>query len=327
MEQDLKKLLITKTNYKTKLRKLSDEYLLKIYSGFIQNKTPKQISKELYDLTINSEVKNWEAYDYANKVITNIYKRLPQQKYIVQVAVNNYPRYVDNIKYESDAVALIVFGLMDSIKAYPNLKKIDNQSANKMESVVKETIINSMYGEARAKHQVFYLSSEHKDCAKDHLEAQGKIFIDRYWKNYVSDEEKLLINNYINANNTQTIQNITDKPVYLITRPNCRHYFKALDTQEVLKNSTTALIKKYKMKKVVGDRQYMQTYEKTSNETRALIGDYRNAQLMVDRYKQRLKFHEALYNYKKIPLLKDAIVKDKFLIKKWEQAMRKAYRG
>ena len=319
----MRQLLVEKTNYKNSLSNLRDEYLLKIYQGFIHKKTPKQIAKELYDLTINSKVKNIDSLDYASKIIIRIAKRMPSKEALIQVCANKYPRYIDDIKFEEDALALMCFGFMDSMGAYQDLRKIDNKSANKMEEVKKKAMMDGFYKSSRKQHQIFYISSKHKDCAEDHLEAQGKVYIDENWQSYVEEEYKKEVADYIQVHHIQSIQHITDKPVWLITRPNCRHYFKALNTEEVLSTSVNTMLKKHNMSRVIGDRQYLQTYKQTSDETRKLMGEYRNAQLMVDKYKDRLRFHQKLYKAKKIPLIKEAIVKDKFLIKKWQDYMQR----
>ena len=90
----------------------------------------------------------------------------------------------------------------------------------------------------RARGGVFYMSSIHSNPAKDHALYQGVIYVDRYWKSILADDEEMQkkVAAYIRNHNTTTVQEIVGEPVYLITRPYCKHFFIELDTDEVLNN-------------------------------------------------------------------------------------------
>lgn len=324
MEQILERIQKQKTLTKFQLNKQNIEYLKAIYKGFLKNKSAKQLAKELYDMTID---KNYKGFEESIELIRQVKRKLPNKDYLMQVVVNKYPRYVNDIKTENDALAIMLFGVMDTIKAYPKLKKRANERANEIETKLKNDEIAKTLEKNRESEKIFYLASSHKDCAIDHLDYQGRVYYDEKWESIIEDQEtKEKVREYIGIHKCKSFQWVVENPVFLITRPNCRHYFKELSIKEVLGNSNVVLLKKHKMYRVIGDREYVQTMTTLDGETRKLIGEYRNAQLMCERYKERLEYHKSLYKIKANPLIKDAIIKDMFLINKWQRYM-KMYRG
>lgn len=91
----------------------------------------------------------------------------------------------------------------------------------------------------RAGGQVFYLCSEHPNCAKDHKDYQGKIYVDRFWRNTLEDDPEMLkaVEAYIKNHDIKTVQWVCSDPVYMIRRPYCKHKMIPLDLKTVLKNS------------------------------------------------------------------------------------------
>lgn len=99
----------------------------------------------------------------------------------------------------------------------------------------------------RAKQGVFYLCSWHINPAEDHKNWEGKIYVDRFWKNILKDDIARMkaVEAYVRNRNIRTVQWVTGKPVYMITRPYCRHYMTGLDTDEVLKASLKKIKKNH----------------------------------------------------------------------------------
>ncbi len=81
---------------------------------------------------------------------------------------------------------------------------------------------------------IFYVTSYYGDCAKDHADYQGKIYYDKDWKANAPKDRAEEIENYIASNKLMSVQEVTGAPVYLTSRPNCRHYFQAVDIDSVL---------------------------------------------------------------------------------------------
>lgn len=99
----------------------------------------------------------------------------------------------------------------------------------------------------RAHEGVFYMSSVHSNPAKDHEPWQGVIFVDRYWRSVLADDEvtQKKVESYIRNHDTITVQEICGEPVYMITRPYCKHFMIPLDTYEVLESSANKIQKSH----------------------------------------------------------------------------------
>lgn len=95
---------------------------------------------------------------------------------------------------------------------------------------------------------IFWLVSSFGDSAKDHVDFQAKIYIDRDWESMVDEETRKQVQDYINANGTMIKQNVEEGEPYLTTRPNCRHRWMPMNTEEVLGGkSTNAMLKENNM--------------------------------------------------------------------------------
>ena len=92
---------------------------------------------------------------------------------------------------------------------------------------------------SRAQGQVFYLCTAHSGCAEDHVEWQGRIYVDRFWRNTLKDDPETLyaVKSYLNNHEIKTVQWVMGPPVFLITRPYCRHRMIPIPIQEVLHGS------------------------------------------------------------------------------------------
>lgn len=77
--------------------------------------------------------------------------------------------------------------------------------------------------------QIFYVCDSFADCAPDHADYQGKI----YYNQDTSIPEN--VQKFIDENNIMSMQEVSDGEPYLTTRPNCRHNFHAISTEDVLK--------------------------------------------------------------------------------------------
>lgn len=92
---------------------------------------------------------------------------------------------------------------------------------------------------------IFFACSKHNSPAKDHADFQGLIYVDRFWRQKVHVYTYRAVEAYIKNHKIITVQEIMGAPVYLTTRPYCKHYFVPLDTYEVLHSSTKRLIEQY----------------------------------------------------------------------------------
>lgn len=102
-----------------------------------------------------------------------------------------------------------------------------------------------VYTEMKFTDKIFWLCSCHSSCAEDHINFQSKIFVDRFWRQKVSGKEYYSVLSYIKNRDIKTVQEIMGPPVYLTTRPYCRHYFIGIDTASVLKSSPKKLANEF----------------------------------------------------------------------------------
>ena len=81
---------------------------------------------------------------------------------------------------------------------------------------------------------IFFLCSKHNSSADDHKNYQGKIYVDRFWRTKVPGNLYAPVLQYIKDNEIVTVQEIMGKPVWLCTRPYCKHFFIPVATEDVL---------------------------------------------------------------------------------------------
>lgn len=181
-------------------------------------------------------------------------------KYIYQAVLDNTPQNIVLKKLRGMIQNTPDFNIREKAAMYRTVKrvvelmyvqegKLENGqiknysvSLNKIEEhrnarKRKQNLVDDMRVN-RAKQGVFYMSSIHSNPAKDHAAWQGVIYVDRYWRSITDDDPELQkkVAAYIRNHDTLTVQEIIGEPVYLITRPYCKHFFIALDTDEVLGN-------------------------------------------------------------------------------------------
>ena len=148
----------------------------------------------------------------------------------------------------------------------------------------------------------FFLASSHPKPAKDHAAWEGKVYYDEAWEDYASESDQDAIRAYIRNHKLRTIQWVVGEPVYLVTRRNCKHYFRHIPLDEILHASARSLLKKHGM--------YMRDELPASKELLA----YRE-------YYNRLKVEEALHVLIPNEKLAKDITKDKKLVDKYKKML------
>lgn len=284
---------------------LRKNYIVAIYKGVVNKKSVREIHKALLDETIVN-IENKLAIDnnllkYAKKLATKMVVLAKQKKEDVSL------------------IAPLVFKKVAGSAVFKEMQRIMHDFARQVEAKAKNEVITEQLENNRSKENpiIFYLASKHQDCALDHLDYQGKVYVDEKWKSLVKGKElKERVAKYIETNKIQTFQWVIGKPVWFITRPNCRHYFKNVDTLTMLNNSADSLIELYGLKRTIGDRRVMQTIWHSNNKE---WYKKKNVKNIIRQYKDRLSLHKALkgvYNTREIEY---AIKKDQLLINKWKK--------
>lgn len=99
--------------------------------------------------------------------------------------------------------------------------------------------------DAHSNDTIFYVCSKHNKPAPDHAEFQGKIYVDRFWREKVEIHMYRAVEAYIKNHQIVTVQKIMGAPVYMTTRPYCKHYFIPVDTYEVLHSSVNRIVEQH----------------------------------------------------------------------------------
>lgn len=192
---------------------------------------------------------------------------------------------------ETDGIILatLLMKRFEKLRVYQRFISLVNQEVRNKEASVKERVIRQLtsYGIENREH--FALVSKHLDSAIDHIDFQGKLYL------LTNDlqESELLLANKLGINKTLTSV-MHDKP-YLITRPNCRHYFITLSESDIGNKSVDTLLKENKMITKVGSR---------------VIKNLRNNTSI------KLNYYKELYKVRKVPYLASRIKKLKELVEK-----------
>ena len=192
---------------------------------------------------------------------------------------------------ETDGIILatLLMKRFEKLRVYQRFIHLVNQEVRNKEASVKEKVIRQLtsYGIENREH--FALVSKHLDSAIDHIDFQGKIYL------LTNDlqESELLLANKLGINKTLSSV-MHDKP-YLITRPNCRHYFITLSESDIGNKSVDTLLKENKMITKVGSR---------------VIKNLRNNTSI------KLNYYKELYKVRKTPYLAKRIKKLKELVEK-----------
>ena len=92
---------------------------------------------------------------------------------------------------------------------------------------------------------IFFVCSKHSNPAEDHKDYQGRIYVDRFWREKVSGDLYYAVQSYIKNRQIMTVQEVMGEPVYMTTRPYCKHYFIPVDTQTVLGQSEKKTVSEF----------------------------------------------------------------------------------
>ena len=195
----------------------------------------------------------------------------------------------DTKELDGIILATLLMKRFEKLRVYQRFISLVNQEVRNKEASVKERVIRQLtsYGIENREH--FALVSKHLDSAIDHIDFQGKIYL------LTNDlqESELLLANKLGINKTLASV-MHDKP-YLITRPNCRHYFITLSESDIGNKSVDTLLKENKMITKVGSR---------------VIKNLRNNTSI------KLNYYKELYKVRRVPYLAKRIKKLKELVEK-----------
>lgn len=232
------------------------------------------------------------------KIHNKIFKmtlKMPKMYLLMEKVSNKAKKSVDYRKTRDENADLLL--LLFSKMQYSNkAKKLINHEIGQKAEKDKDLVIKGYIKESEANDKWLYLASSHTDSAEDHAPWQGKIYYDEN----APDEVK----RFAHKNGYRSLQWVMGAPVYFITRPNCRHFFKSLDIDVVKNNSVKELTRKYKMHRIDGDRSLATPKS-----------------IAIEEYTDRLNLLQSMYNKHKTEHLRRDIEKTKLLLRKWKNAI------
>ena len=137
------------------------------------------------------------------------------------------------------------YRVLMNTKNYDSILHSVNRAERHRVSMNKKAHMKKAMNANRESNHIFYLCSEHANPAKDHAPYQGKLYVDRFWRNTLekhgNDPES--VERFIRVNNIMTIQKVCSAPIYMVFRPYCKHYFIPVDTKKAMSTDLSELKK------------------------------------------------------------------------------------
>lgn len=228
-------------------------------------------------------------YIYRNTI------KMPKMTLMLVKISNKAKKSIDRRKTQEENA--IILGLLYKKQDYNGkIKSVINHELMEEAEKEKDSVVKSYIKQARTDEKWIYIASSHNDCAEDHKPWQGRLYYDNKAPQEIAE--------WCQSRNMHTLQWVIDAPAWFITRPNCRHFVKALSWDTVKKYSRKEITRRYKMHRSEGDKRL-------STPKRVVI----------EEYEDRLNLLEAMYRKYPVEQLRRDIQKTKILLKKWKNLL------
>lgn len=336
-KSDFDGIRLQKSEFLENARTASDNYLAEAYACICDQCNAKALIKRvrsIKSLNLRLGLPNPKSIEaYAIRLAKKGIRRTPS------IAMLNAQFRSANIAEpltEATLLSLWATQFLKKERAFEETGKAIQAEAREKETEAKINLIENARDEAEEERnqseisdyradlnaKIFYLCSKHDDCAEDHEAYQGKIYYDHLWKRYIKSEyARDLVSKHIDLYEMQEYQKVLSRPVWLITRPNCRHYFKQISLNDILSEPTLeSLLDTHGMHHEVGLRGENQTLRHPMNKE---WYTKENVLAIIKKYRERLAYHQKLYDKRPNDQLKNLIFKDKILIRKWERYLKR----
>ena len=150
----------------------------------------------------------------------------------------------------------------------PDLERFKNVLGKDIEIKSKEAYLTDLLESG-----IFYLCSSHSNCAKGHKDYQGKIYVAQDWKSRCnSTEMRDQVAAYIKNHHCLTVEEVVGEPVYMVRRPNCKHFFTEISVEEVLHSSVKRMLKRHDMVRNDYNSYEYSEYRKYYERLKLLMG-------------------------------------------------------
>lgn len=163
---------------------------------------------------------------------------------VMRNLVNSYSDINRNEKYKLYRTVLELYRKMkrsDSVqtdleKDY-NYSQVVKAARNVMRNRDLRKKQRAIRDDLNSTENIFFVCSKHRKPAENHKDYQGKIYVDRFWRTKLDSDMQKKVEAYIRNHKVLTVQYIMGEPVYMTTRPYCKHYFIPVNTSTVLNSS------------------------------------------------------------------------------------------
>lgn len=298
------------------------EALAIAYGALGEGKSPRELAKELKKLELRHKAKRVEAREITRAtliVAKAVRKRLPPDADIA-------------------LLPLIAFRAMKRMGALSYVSKnAVNPSLRRFEEREKKKYVESLYkaleplpkgyggdgsllvSPKKARKAIFYMASSHGDCAEDHKEWQGRLYVDAEWRSKASGHpryEEIARK----AKALVSVQAVTIAPAWFVARPNCRHYLHPVNTDDALDKGEAQLTREYGLFSPVGKRGARQTIR---HDTRKGWYTRENVEGIIRKYRERLSYLKTLRKRAPNEELDRDIEKTRFMIEKWTAYLKR----
>lgn len=174
-------------------------------------------------------------------------------------------------------------------------------------TTVQQSIGEQQLESGKISKQVFYICDVFTNSADDHADWQGKMYYDERWKDFITNDNAIKeIQGIINKKRMKTVQYIRGKPIYLTTRPNCRHRLVPISLEQAGLSSD----------KILDDLKLKTASYKPENYED--LQKQRYNERMIRKYKARVESNEKLgYD----------TTSDKTLVRIWQARQRTLVNG
>ncbi|HOH95159.1 MAG TPA: hypothetical protein PK612_03270, partial [Bacilli bacterium] len=293
MERELQTIQLRKKSLTNRLMSVKNKAILTIYDSIVNER--KDLHARLKKTTANDRFLFTPTVMAAKQTINEV-KRLklaqPQQD-----------------RERGEWLAILAFQAINKRQLSKKISKKVYEYTREYEGEQKEDLLLKTAEINRSEQaddpKIFYICSRHNDCAVDHKDYQGKVYIDANWREVVKDDKEILkIEQYIRNFGVDTYQWVIFEPVWLVVRPNCRHYFKDLRVSEVLGNKVENILKQNRMIHAKGRRSMRQTIRHDMTRKTYTINE---VEALLSKYRERLSLHEQMAAIKHTHILQKAI--------------------
>lgn len=277
----------TKEDSKRAIRELTDQVAVLIYAAVAKGWGFAQLRKKYAKLIKESPFTGTKVSQALDKAAHGAYNRSRSPESAVRV--------------------------LDDEKTFKGVRKASLRYLDEVEATEKDEVLKQALDEPKEdgkvrEYKAFMLCSRHDDCAEDHEKYQGKVYVKSWALRYEA------IRDYCTAKGIRTVEWVTNRPVWMTTRPNCRHFFKEFSLAELEATPINVLLDEFGMNRPLGTTPHANI----KHSTRKDWYTKENVDRIIIKYQERKAKHEKMAKVYENENLRNLIKHDGEMIRKWK---------